>query len=282
MASFMSALSGAVKKAQEAAQTAQEDAQKEAQRRSGSIRSRQKYVDEDAAPVTVSRRGEGLGTGAVGKTNYSQPNANNAIKTINSNRAEQSPAPMTGGGIGMSTILNGIYGAPIGAYDDRQRIYGDAVASQLDRSRQLRDSALAARLGLGSTAMGRSTMSFKGGNALVSEAKKYLGTPYKWGGNSPEEGGMDCSGYMVKVYKDVAGIDLPRTTYEQVKQGTAVSKENLQPGDLVFFGSADNVHHVGMYIGNGQYIHEPKTGDVAKISDLNARKDFYGARRYTK
>lgn len=155
------------------------------------------------------------------------------------------------------------------------------IEAQLERSRQLRDSVISSKLSGGTRSFGGGVKTANG-NALVNEAKKYLGTPYKWGGNSPEEGGMDCSGYMVKVYKDVAGIDLPRTTYEQVKQGTAVSKENLQPGDLVFFGSADNVHHVGMYIGNGQYIHEPKTGDVAKISDLNARKDFYGARRYTK
>jgi len=120
------------------------------------------------------------------------------------------------------------------------------------------------------------------GNSLVDTAKKYLGTPYVWGGASPK--GFDCSGLMQYTYSQ-NGISIPRTAREQFKSGTAVSQGNLRPGDLVFFkgskGSAEAPGHVGMYVGNGQYIQSPKTGDVVKISNLSSRKDYVGARRYS-
>ncbi len=114
------------------------------------------------------------------------------------------------------------------------------------------------------------------GSSLVATAKKYLGVPYLWGGTTPS--GFDCSGLMQYVYRE-NGINISRTTYTQVQEGVAVSKENLQPGDLVFFGDPTSPHHVGMYIGNGQYLHAPSTGDVVKISDLNSRSDFAAGRR---
>ena len=81
---------------------------------------------------------------------------------------------------------------------------------------------------------------------------------------------------MMKAYASV-DISIPRTSKQQSTFGTSVSKSNLQIGDLVFFGSP--VHHVGMYCGNNQYIHAPKTGDVVKISSLSGRKDYTCARR---
>ena len=121
----------------------------------------------------------------------------------------------------------------------------------------------------------------KSGNALVDTAMQYLGTPYVWGGTNPN--GFDCSGLM-QYTLGKNGISIPRTAREQYKAGSAVSKDNLQPGDLVFFKgytkSAENPGHVGMYIGNGQYIQAPKTGDVVKISNLSGRSDYVGARRY--
>ncbi|HCB94248.1 MAG TPA: hypothetical protein DEP65_00215, partial [Ruminococcus sp.] len=116
------------------------------------------------------------------------------------------------------------------------------------------------------------------GAQMVNVAKKYLGTPYSWGGTSPS--GFDCSG-LVQYAASKVGISVPRTTYEQVQGGREVSKNNLQPGDLVFFGSSSDPHHVGIYIGGGQYIHSPKTGDVVKVSSLNGRSDYLTARRYT-
>ena len=110
-------------------------------------------------------------------------------------------------------------------------------------------------------------------NKALAFCKSKLGTPYLWGGTGPR---YDCSGLMMKAYASV-GISIPRTSKQQSVYGKAVSKSNLQVGDLVFFGSP--VHHVGMYIGNNQYIHSPKTGDVVKISSLSSRKDYTGARR---
>lgn len=116
-----------------------------------------------------------------------------------------------------------------------------------------------------------------GVNSKASKAfefcKSKLGTPYLWGGTGPR---YDCSGLMMKAYASV-GISIPRTSKQQSAFGKSVSKSNLQIGDLVFFGSP--VHHVGMYCGNNQYIHAPKTGDVVKISSLSGRKDYTCARR---
>ena len=109
-------------------------------------------------------------------------------------------------------------------------------------------------------------------NKALEFCKSKLGTPYLWGGTGPR---YDCSGLMMKAYQSV-GINIPRTSKQQSTFGKAVSRSNLQVGDLVFFGSP--VHHVGMYVGNNQYIHSPKTGDVVKISNLT-RKDYAGARR---
>lgn len=119
--------------------------------------------------------------------------------------------------------------------------------------------------------------SSNGVNSKASKAfefcKSKLGTPYLWGGTGPR---YDCSGLMMKAYASV-GISIPRTSKQQSTFGKTVSKSNLQIGDLVFFGSP--VHHVGMYCGNNQYIHSPKTGDVVKISSLSGRKDYTCARR---
>lgn len=119
--------------------------------------------------------------------------------------------------------------------------------------------------------------SSNGVNSKASKAfefcKSKLGTPYLWGGTGPR---YDCSGLMMKAYASV-GISIPRTSKQQSTFGKSVSKSNLQVGDLVFFGSP--VHHVGMYCGNNQYIHAPKTGDVVKISSLSGRKDYTCARR---
>ena len=119
--------------------------------------------------------------------------------------------------------------------------------------------------------------SSNGVNSKASKAfefcKSKLGTPYLWGGTGPR---YDCSGLMMKAYASV-GISIPRTSKQQSTFGKSVSKSNLQIGDLVFFGNP--VHHVGMYCGNNQYIHSPKTGDVVKISSLSGRKDYTCARR---
>jgi len=113
------------------------------------------------------------------------------------------------------------------------------------------------------------------GGSVVSIAERYLGVPYVWGGASPS--GFDCSGLVMYVYAQV-GVSLPHNAAAQYGYGTPVSMSQLQPGDLVFFYS---LGHVGIYIGGGQFIHAPHTGDVVKISPLSGyyASVFTGARR---
>ena len=106
--------------------------------------------------------------------------------------------------------------------------------------------------------------------AALKVAKAQLGKPYKWGATGPSS--FDCSGLTYYAYKNGAKVSIPRTSREQSKYGKKVSKSELKLGDLVFFGKGSSVNHVGMYIGNDQYIHSPQTGDVVKISKLSARK----------
>jgi peptidoglycan DL-endopeptidase CwlO len=103
-----------------------------------------------------------------------------------------------------------------------------------------------------------------------------LGTPYVWAGSQP--GGFDCSGLVMWAFAQV-GVALPHSSYAQYGYGVPVSRDQLQPGDLVFF---DGLGHVGIYIGGDQFVHAPHTGDVVKISSLDEgwyASTFVGARR---
>lgn len=122
-----------------------------------------------------------------------------------------------------------------------------------------------------------SSGSLGGNSKAVQLAKSKLGCRYVWGATGPNT--FDCSGLMYWVAKQL-GKSIPRTSKEQSRSGTPVSKANLLPGDLVFFANKNGVHHVGMFIGNNEFIHSPQTGDVVKISKLSSRKDFHNARRY--
>jgi cell wall-associated NlpC family hydrolase len=113
-------------------------------------------------------------------------------------------------------------------------------------------------------------------DAIIAYASNFIGTPYLWGGTSPSTG-FDCSGFTQYVYRHF-GISVGRTTFDQINDGVLVSRDNLKPGDLVFFGTFDNPHHMGIYAGDNTYIHSPRTGDVLKVSPMT-RKDYLTARR---
>jgi cell wall-associated NlpC family hydrolase len=115
------------------------------------------------------------------------------------------------------------------------------------------------------------------GAQVVAIAMRYLGVPYKWGGASPSTG-FDCSGFTMYVFAQI-GVSLPHYAAAQYGLGRAVSRSELEPGDLVFFRG---LGHMGMYIGGGNFIHSPQTGDVVKISSLSEPyrvANWVGARR---
>ena len=106
---------------------------------------------------------------------------------------------------------------------------------------------------------------------VVSMAKKQKGIKYTWGGADPKTG-FDCSGLVVYCFKQALGMSLPHYTGDLIKKGKAVKRSDLQPADIIF----PNNHHVGIYIGGGEYIHAPQTGEVVKTSQVT---NFYAARR---
>ena len=115
--------------------------------------------------------------------------------------------------------------------------------------------------------------------AIIATAKQYIGVPYVWGGSTPS--GFDCSGFVQYVFAK-HGITLPRTSAQQYTAGTWVSKSNLQPGDLVFYNtSGSGVSHLGIYIGNGQFIHASSSKGVmiSEMSNSYWSARYYGARR---
>jgi hypothetical protein len=117
-----------------------------------------------------------------------------------------------------------------------------------------------------STSSTDSTSSGSGvtGDDAVAAAKKYIGVPYVWGGTDPNVG-MDCSAFTQRAYKDI-GIDIPRSSYAQANVGTPVASINdAKPGDLLIYGNGE---HVVMYIGNGQVIHAPSTGNKIRIQNV--------------
>lgn len=116
---------------------------------------------------------------------------------------------------------------------------------------------------------------------LSEQQHEWKGTRYRLGGNS--KSGIDCSGFMQVTFKELFGIDLPRTTTEQAKAGERISKDELRTGDLVFFktGRGPNGKHVGVYVKNGQFLHASTKGGVI-YSDLESpywSKAFWQARR---
>ena len=107
--------------------------------------------------------------------------------------------------------------------------------------------------------------SIAGRDRVVQEARKYLGVPYVWGGTDPAKG-LDCSGLVQLVYRNL-GIDLPRVSGDQAREGTAVpSLDDAKPGDLLAFGSP--VHHIAIYIGDGKMIEAPRPGLEVRVSDV--------------
>jgi cell wall-associated NlpC family hydrolase len=116
----------------------------------------------------------------------------------------------------------------------------------------------------------------------LTHALRALGTRYRYGGSSPETG-FDCSGLIAHAFEQGWGVAVPRTAQAQSKMGRPVKRPNLAPGDLVFYNTRSQPYsHVGMYVGNGRFIHAPKPGARVRIERLDTpywRARFNGARR---
>jgi cell wall-associated NlpC family hydrolase len=119
-------------------------------------------------------------------------------------------------------------------------------------------------------------------NAVLMRAISLVGTPYRYGGNTPE-GGFDCSGLVNYVYRDMLSLNLPRTSRDLAGfQGPRIVPDRLAAGDLVFFGQSGNVSHVGIYVGEGRFVHAPSTGGTVRLDHLDGtywRDHYTGAKR---
>ncbi|WP_184855915.1 C40 family peptidase [Acidovorax soli] len=119
---------------------------------------------------------------------------------------------------------------------------------------------------------------------LVGNAMGFLGVRYKRGGNSAETG-FDCSGFVRAIYEQTVGLLLPRRADQQAATTTVIDKKELQPGDLVFFNTMRRAFsHVGIYVGDGKFIHSPRSGSEVRVEDMRQtywQRRFDGARRVT-
>ncbi|KLT73893.1 membrane protein [Neisseria arctica] len=114
---------------------------------------------------------------------------------------------------------------------------------------------------------------------LISSAMGLLGVAYRYGGTSASTG-FDCSGFMQHIFRRSMQINLPRTSAEQARMGVAVSRSDLQPGDMVFFSTVGGrISHVGLYIGNNRFIHAPRTGKSIEITSMSNK--YWNARYVT-
>ncbi|WP_266156871.1 C40 family peptidase [Dyella silvatica] len=107
-------------------------------------------------------------------------------------------------------------------------------------------------------------------NDVLFRAIALVGTPYRWGGNTPD-GGFDCSGLVTYIYRNAANLMLPRTSHDMaLMNGRKVgSMTDLVSGDLVFFGSRGNISHVGVYVGKGRFVHAPNSGGTVRLDDID-------------
>lgn len=118
-------------------------------------------------------------------------------------------------------------------------------------------------------------------NAVLMRALSLVGTPYRYGGNTPEAG-FDCSGLVAYVYRDVLDRALPRTSADLARVGPALAPLQMAAGDLVVFGPAGRVNHVGIYVGEGRFVHAPSSGGTVRLDRVDGpywREHFQGGRR---
>lgn len=128
------------------------------------------------------------------------------------------------------------------------------------------------------TMMDKAAGPTKSNSTIVDAATKFLGTPYLWGGTTAK--GLDCSGLVQLAVKNATGKTIPRVAQDQYDASTKIPADQMQPGDVIGFGTKTNVHHIGIYMGNGKFIDAPHTGAKVRVESLKGRSDIVGAGRY--
>jgi cell wall-associated NlpC family hydrolase len=169
---------------------------------------------------------------------------------------------------------------PTSAEDDVGRFM--AEKGFLERLDQVRSSVATSVVDKASVVADRASAAAHKASDLVMSAMGFLGVPYKRGGNSAETG-FDCSGFVKAIYEQTVGMILPRRANEQAAATQQIDKKDLQPGDLVFFNTLRRAFsHVGIYVGDGKFIHSPKPGAQVRVEDMSTSywaTRFDGARR---
>ena len=150
-----------------------------------------------------------------------------------------------------------------------------------DASQQTPQPSKLQRYALGAQEVFTATRS--GVETLFDKGFSFLGIRYLHGGDGPSTGGFDCSGLVRKVFGDALGLNLPRTAAEMAKLGNRVNREELKPGDLVFFNTMRRAFsHVGIYLGENRFLHAPSTGGFVRVENMDNAywlKRFDGGRR---
>ena len=178
-----------------------------------------------------------------------------------------------------SLLLSGLllcaapaFAAPLGADSADQMLSGSASQTLMGTSVAPNRDMLSAADVLQLIEAGESSADAQPAGriqVLLQRAMGLLGTPYRWGGTSPDSG-FDCSGLVGYVFRTALGIELPRVSREMAGNGEKVDRAALAAGDLVFFGRrGKRVDHVGIYVGDGQFVHAPRTGRDVTVSRLD-------------
>ena len=137
--------------------------------------------------------------------------------------------------------------------------------------------------GLGNDDNGEPVLLRASANEVLIRAIGLVGTPYRYGGNTPE-GGFDCSGLVAYVFREATGLQLPRSTREQIAYpARSIGRDDLRPGDLVFFNPrGGRVSHIGIYVGEGRFVHAPSSGGTVRLDELDSdywRRAFVSGKR---
>jgi cell wall-associated NlpC family hydrolase len=168
-----------------------------------------------------------------------------------------------------------LHGAVQAQTPARQHANPDALGAFLDRLNDTTTATLDAASAVTGTVLNTA-------QSVVINALGLIGVPYRFGGNTAEQG-LDCSGFVKLVFQQTTGLSLPRNAEEMSRLGNAVADNDLQPGDLVFYNTLRRANsHVGIYIGNGQFVHSPSSGGKVRTENMSSaywQKRFEGAKR---